>query len=319
MSNTGHTCQKLDDEQQSKKNSEQMRAMIISCSENRMPPKYIVTHINKMRDEFDLFANEETPAMRQIYYITSTHKASKTPKIIELGQLIEWAEANTDVPEEIDAPFVIGFNHSGEEEEPKFQIVVSTPRMVEHCASQKIMCVDATYKLNYLGYPFIVVGAIDRCKKFHPLCFALCTGETIHDYTFVFESLIQTVQNLTNLCFMPNIVISDAAEAIRSAVESIFPSAEQVMCYVHVLRNIEKQKFKSKKNKKIILEDIGVLHLSPSQSIFNRNVKLFVRKWSKKEKDFTKYFTKNWINKHCNWYEAFAEYTPSTNNNVEGE
>lgn len=91
------------------------------------------------------------------------------------------------------------------------------------------------------------------------------------------------------------------------------------MCYVHVLRNVEKQKFNQKKSKTDIVKDIGVLQLSPSRAAFKKNVKLFLKKWAKTEKEFTEYFKANWINKHCNWYEAFAAYTPSTNNNVEGD
>lgn len=316
VSNTGD---KFDEEQLANKISDKMKSVIISCSENRMTPKYIAQHINKMREEMGFFADEKTPAMRQIYYICHTHKAMKTPKIVELGQLIEWVEANMNIPDEVDTPFVINFDHSDEAEEVKFDIVISTRRMMQHCATQKVICVDATYKLNWLGYPFIVIGAIDRTKKFHPLCFALCTHETTYDYTFVFDSLVQSVKRLTDSNFEPNIIISDAAEAIRNAVDAIFPNAEQVMCYVHVLRNVEKQKFQKKENKKRISKDIGILHLSPSRSTFKRNVKLFLKKWSKAEKEFTEYFAANWINKHSNWYESFADYTPSTNNNVEGK
>lgn len=173
--------------------------------------------------------------------------------------------------------------------------------------------------LNWQGYPFIVFGAIDRCRKFHPLCFALCSHETTFDYTFVFDTMAKSVQKSTGSNFEPNIVISDAADAICNAANTIFPSAELVMCYVHVLRNVDKQKFNGKQNKKRILKDIGILQLSPSRSMFKKNVKLFLRKWRKEEKEFTTYFKSNWINKHCNWYESFADYTPSTNNNVEGK
>lgn len=229
----------------------------------------------------------------------------RRPKIIDLGQLIEWAENNTSVPEDQDKPFVIDFKHSNADEELKFQIVVSTRRMIAHCVSQNIICVDVTYKLNWNGYPFIVVGAIDRCKKFHPLCFALCSHESTYDYSFVFQTLVNTVQKLHNDSkFEPAIVISDAADAIKNTVDIVFPSAQQVMCFVHVLRDVEKQKFNQKQSKKTIIKDIGILQLSPSRSAFKKDVSLFLWKWSKTEKEFTDYFKANWIKKHCNWYEA---------------
>lgn len=262
-SSSTHTCDKIDEEQLSKTISKEMKEMIIACSEKRMTPKFIVAHIDELREQHGLFIDEKTPAMRQIYYIASSNKTTKTPKIMDLGELIEWAEANTNVPEEIDHPFVIGFNHSDEDEELRFQIVVSTRRMIDHCAKQKIVCVDATYKLNYQGYPFIVVGAIDRTRKFHPLCFALCSNETEFDYTFVFESLANAVEKFTGLKFESKIIISDAADAIQNAAKAVFPAAGLVMCYVHVIRNVEKQKFHNKENKKRILKDINILQLSP--------------------------------------------------------
>lgn len=234
VSNTYHTCDKMEEKEKINHISQEMKAMIVSCAENRMTPKYIVAHINKMRDELKMSEDKKTPTMRQIHYIVSTHKAKKTSKIVELGQLIEWAEANTSVPEDFDTPFVIDFGHSDENAELKFQFVVSTRRMIDHCASHKIICVDATYKVNWMGFPFIVVGAIDKSKKFHPLCLALSTHGTTIDYTFVFESLVKTVQKLHTDCkFEPKVVIFDAVDAIKNAVEIVFLTAEQIMCYVH--------------------------------------------------------------------------------------
>lgn len=43
-----------------------------------------------------------------------------------------------------------------------------------------------------------------------------------------------------------------------------------------------------------------------------------MRKWSKAEPEFCKYFKKEWLGVHQNWYEGSAHYMPSTNNGVEG-
>lgn len=37
-----------------------------------------------------------------------------------------------------------------------------------------------------------------------------------------------------------------------------------------------------------------------------------------KERDFINYFKKQWLSAHKNWYEGAADYTPATNNGLEG-
>lgn len=72
-----------------------------------------------------------------------------------------------------------------------------------------------------------------------------------------------------------------------------------------------------KKNKQQILKDIRYIQLSHSKTVFDTTCDLFIKKWEKEEKDFCDYFRKQWLDVHCNWYEGAAEYSPSTNNNLE--
>lgn len=161
---------------------------------------------------------------------------------------------------------------------------------------------------------------MDKAKKLHPLALALTVHETTEDFRFVFESLKEAVEQHTEEILQPKVLIADGDKAIRKAFTEEFPRAELiVMCYVHVLRNVQKNKDKySKENKKEIFRDIEICHLASTPAKFRRLTTLFMKKWSEKEPTFALYFKKQWLDSHCNWYEGAATYMPSTNNAVEG-
>lgn len=320
-SNTDHTCDQANANERVKCISEEMKKLIMACAGNRMTPKYIAKHIDKIRVDFKLFVNEKTPSVSQIAYLIRAHKNKTAPKMVYLGQLIEWCEGNTAVPENIDDPFVIGYEHSDESSDLNFKIVVSTQRMIQHCTDVHTFCVDATYKLNWHGLPFIVVGKIDKNKKFHALSFALCVNEKTEDFRFIFETIAENVQKFTGSEFKPEILVSDACLAIRNAFAAVFPEHKlMVMCFVHVLRNVEKNRDKyQQKNKAEIIRDIQAMQLASSREIFDNISALFIKKWMKREKAFVKYFRKQWLSSHCNWFEGVSDYTPSHNNSLEGK
>lgn len=147
-------------------------------------------------------------------------------------------------------------------------------------------------------------------------------GETTDDFSFIFMSMVESIKSIFKVDFEPNILICDASNAIRNAFFSILPSAELViMCYVHVLRNIEKNRDKyQKKHKNEIQHDIEILHQASSSEDFVMLSKLFIKKWAKKDKAFAEYFKKTRLDSHCNWYTAAgaSTYTPTTNNSLEG-
>lgn len=303
--------------------SREMVAEIVKCSKKGMKPEAIIAHIGEERENTKehqkKFENEPNPTNQQIYYRVSKNKDIEAPPIVNLGELIEWCAANSELPDDEDKAFVVNFDHSDHEEDLWFRFAVSTPRLIKQFVGVEKLCVDATYKLNWQGYPYFVAGTVDLAKKFHPLFFACCTNETTVDYRFVFRSIREAVKRLTGKEFNARIFIADGADAIRNAFYEEFPTAEiEVMCFAHVIRNIRKQKFKSVKNKNDILYDIRLIQLSGSPELFDSLTKLFLRKWSKIETEFCPYFKKQWLGVHMNWYEGASYYTPSTNNGVEG-
>lgn len=136
--------------------------------------------------------------------------------------------------------------------------------MLKHSLAIPTLCVDGTYKLNWQGYPFLIVGTVDRARKFHGIAYACDTNETITDYAFLFQTLIDAVKVIYNEELSPKTLIADGNKVIRNACSMVFPSIElQIMCYVHVLRNVNKRPLaNAKDHRKPINADIEIWLLS---------------------------------------------------------
>lgn len=103
----------------------------------------------------------------------------------------------------------------------------------------------------------MVYGTVDRAKKFHPLAYACCSHEKRHDFEFIFQSIKNAIKTHIDNDFEPETPIADGADAIRTAFDKAFESAEtDIMCFAHVLRNCNKRPFASKSNKGLIMNDI---------------------------------------------------------------
>lgn len=278
----------------------------------------VIRHINYARDKKQLFKTEENPGKRQIEYMLRKHRDAETPRMVKLGDLMSWCEKNKEVPSDNNKAFVIGSDSSTVQSDLRFRFVLSTLFLLNLLKDKKKICIDATYKLNWLGFPLMVLGTIDRAKRFHPLVYACCSHETGLDFEFIFKSVKDAIKIHFDHDFEPEVIIADGSDAIRNGFYNTFKSAVlDVMCYVHVLRNCCKQPFASKTNKSLIIEDIQKMHLSPNKSTFSMMSKLFCEKWAELEPNFVSYFKKEWLTAHSNWFEGAAHYTPSTNNALE--
>lgn len=299
--------------------SDEMKEFIVDlfkCGTIKIPE--VIRHIDYAREKKGLFKTEQNPMTRQIEYILKKFRDTETPRMVKLGDLMGWCDKNKEVPPEENKAFVIGSDSSRLESNLRFRFVLSTLFLLNLLKSQKKICIDATYKLNWLGFPLMVLGTIDRAKRFHPLVYACCSHEAGVDFEFIFKSIKDAIKANFDYDFEPEVIIADGSDAIRNAFYSSFETAKlDVMCYVHVLRNCYKQAFTSKSNKSLILEDIRKMHLAPNKTTFNLMSKLFCEKWSDVESNFVSYFKREWLSAHCNWFEGAAHYTPSTNNALE--
>ena len=162
---------------------------------------------------------------------------------------------------------------------------MSTRFLLELGLKTRHLAADATYKLNFHGFPVFLIGVNDMCRHFHATSLSVCSGETGEDYAFVFMSVKTMTDKLffNNIStYYPSILVADGAEAITNGFITVFlVCLIRVMCWAHVLRAVDKRlnvtSLKEFKNE--ILVDIYALQLSFSTIYFNYASDLFLRKW----------------------------------------
>lgn len=225
--------------------------------------------------------------------------------MIKLGDMVHWCEQYKQFPTDVDEAFVFNIETSSPDQELSFRFAFSTPRLLETLSHVNTICIDATYKLNWLGFPLTVLGTVDRNKRFHPFVYACCSHEKKHDYAFIFKSTQAAIETHFKRSFEPDKLIADGADAIRNAFYESYASAQlDVICFAHVIRNCRKRPFTSKNNKDLILDDIRKMQSAPSPASFNMMAKLSCKKWEPIKADFVAYFRKEWLGVHCNWFEG---------------
>lgn len=275
----------------------------------------VTRNIDYARTKHNIFTSEANPGSRQIEYMLRKYRDAETPTMINLGDMIEWLQKHQDFPKDVNEAFVVDSETSLFGEQLEFRFVFSTSSLLQKLMFCETICIDATYKLNWLGFPLMVLGTVDRAKKFHPFAYACCSHERTLDYEFIFKCVKNAIKKHFDQDFAPKKLIADAADPIRNAFYGSFESAElDVMCYAHVIRNCCKRPFTSKNNKQLIIDDIRKIQLAPNRNTFKMISSLFCDKWRPIESDFVSYFEREWLGPHCNWFEGSAAYTPSTNN-----
>ena len=124
--------------------------------------------------------------------------------------------------EDKDKAFVLAYRFASEVD--NLTILFSTPRLMEHLIQEldegyRYICVDGTFKLNWNGYPCIIMGTCDWRRKFFPGVYGFVKSESTDNFKFYLNAVetylskyypakYATLSRLT--------VMSDDAGAFRS-------------------------------------------------------------------------------------------------------
>lgn len=288
------------------KYNEELVKFVIECKKNGSMPKAIIRRIHEKKEAGE-FQNIDVPKPSQIAYILDKYSPKADDDINDLGEFNQWCQNHSNIPDDENTPFVVNSESSEVGQTFYFRVVLSTRRLLMNGIDTELSSVDTTYKLNWQGYPLLVMGTIDANKSFHLIAIACCKYEKQQDYEFMMQSVKDAIKNILGREFAPKVIVSDAADAIPNAFYAVFTeSAEKnITCYAHTIRNVAKYKLVDKTNRSKIVNDVGYLHLSKSKEEFEYLSNLFVLKWIDVEEDFTKYFEDFWLNRHSNWLEIF--------------
>ncbi|KAK1935468.1 hypothetical protein P3T76_000457 [Phytophthora citrophthora] len=238
--------------------------------------------------------------------------------------------------EELSQPFTYAWDLDGDgkpvvgngSEERPFVVGLTTKTLMLRLMRPPesfVLHVDATYKLNYRGYPVIVIGISDSSRGFHLVSMFIVSGET--------QDIVQpTLMALRRLFFalsghelVVQYAMADADQAQYNAVNAVFgsnPRFTSLMCFFHVMQKVYRaiSAFPSD-TKAIIVRDLYDMHFARSHMEFVRMRDDFLSRLRDVPEliGFAQYMSGQWLTGRYSAWQLY--WTPtgfaSTNNPVE--
>ena len=117
---------------------------------------------NAILNEFRRLGEKEPPKVQLKNYLSTLRSQKFGEKVLYLNELEIYANEMSfeTAQSDIDAPFVTAFDIDYSRK--TFYIALSTKRLLQTAAKVSHIQIDATYKLNYMGYPLIIAGVTDK-------------------------------------------------------------------------------------------------------------------------------------------------------------
>jgi hypothetical protein len=260
----------------------------------------------------------EVPSNNQLRNVTIKIKQTLFgSQKISIGELEAFLTEKSEVPQDEDTAFIVGFEIE-KEDNVDFKFFVSTKRLLSNAINARVIASDATYKIVYQGYPLLMVGTTDYNKTFHHIGIALCTNENTDTFKFLFSTMKTALVKIHNIEMKPDYLIADGADSIKKAFSSVFEGSRTLMCWAHAIKKMnEKASRFCGENHKEIVNDVRQLQMVKDDEAFDKASSLFFEKWSK-ETAFCDYFYNEWFIQHRYWYlGAKTGAVPTTNNALE--
>lgn len=250
-------------------------------------------------------------------FIRSINIQKSAPLDISISDLLTFLEQHETVPDDEHEPFMSNYVLEENVKSGAFRFFITTKKLMNSALNLGgHICIDTNHKLVWQGFPIFVVGSTDLENKFH--CFGLCIAcsEDESVFSFIFQSVQNSVTQLFFASYTPGFLLSDQTPELQTAFMQTF-EGKMLLCYEGVFKTIAKKidNLKIEKlKKKEILDDLKVLQLSTSDNVFHVGVKLFSEKYLAYN-DFIHYFKSNWVVKNSNWFEGYKglEAIPMSN------
>jgi hypothetical protein len=114
------------------------------------------------------------------------------------------------------------------------------------------------------GFPVFLAGTCDKNNTFHPTYLALASHEDETCFAAFFEVIAQGG-------YSPTHIMADGAYSITNASTRVYPTAKRLMCWAHVIKNVDKKLGgMSKAQKKGIRQEIEKLQYARNDDQFRR-------------------------------------------------
>jgi hypothetical protein len=259
------------------------------------------------------------PKLADLYNHIAYYKKVKYGKNFTIGELCEYLDSHSAVPDDEDEPFIVHFeslldDDTDFENGDVIRYYLTTKRLIrlsQHI-SNGVLQADGTYKLTWQQFPVLIIGVSDQLRHFHPLGLSLVSREKTNDYKFIFTALCTARAQLELPGFENVSLMADAADSITNGFVAVFgEQGVRAMCWYHARTAMFKPTKLIKDNLKrsTIESEIAKLQVLQTNSIFEKAVRLFYDKYISDRfadvVEFVRYFKAEWMDSHPNWYEGY--------------
>ncbi len=182
-----------------------------------------------------------------------------------------------------------------------------------------VLHMDSTFKLNENEFPVITLGLSDGAQQMHIMLLSVISHHNEDMYLRVIQGFKDILCDLFPLVpFNPKYLMTDAEHVERTALVSVFPEADTLMCYFHVIK-ASKDELSGNKHRDAMLKDITSLHMSLSQQEFDCKWTTVFNHWMVTSTEFALYFHKQWVEGRFNKWKVFNSPAgcATTNNSLE--
>lgn len=203
-----HSCKNLDKKHKSKpvmseKVVQEVEKLFIAKIRK---PRKVLASLRAIKQRNPNFYDTE-PSLNQIKYQIKKLKEKVYGKgEISMTQLESFLQDNSNVPDDDDDAFVIGYRiryaetdlesslevsnnsqNNSVNEKRSFWYICSTKRLLKLASKVDILCCDTTFKFLWAGYPAILIGTVDMQKQFHSIAFGFTSIEDSNVFNEVFD------------------------------------------------------------------------------------------------------------------------------------
>ena len=112
----------------------------------------------------------DVPKGKIMYALSKLRKKHETAPILTIGQLKEATqsiEAPNHIPDDMeDECFAFAADFLDVPGQSTFRILFASKRLLSLAVKNSNIHIDATYKLNWFGFPLLIVGGSDKNRVF---------------------------------------------------------------------------------------------------------------------------------------------------------
>lgn len=163
-------------------------------------------------------------------------------------------------------------------------------------AFPSVLIMDCTYKTNRYGLPLLEIVGVTCTDLTFSIAFVYMEKEREENYTWAMEKL----KSLMKPDIMPNLNLIDRDLALMNSIRRVFPDAKNLLCRLHISKNVlanSKKMFKCKEMSEAFITAWGQLMFSSSEHEYSQNLESLEIDY-KDHSRVLKYVRDTWLTPH---------------------